>query len=238
MPARQSLLGGESTSFLPTDVTTATLLGWGDEASMNLDGGNNLTSWDAAGGSVIGTLTSNGGSDPATAVDVAINSQRAVTFDGSDNYVESSAFIAVTIPYHIFIVIQQVSWTSSDVLAYLHSSVSGTRPQIVQQTTTPNLCQVGSANCVSATLGTWYLLESLWKSGGYLQRLSDASAVTGGTPNPTPTSMDQFTLGAFPDGQRDGNVKIAGYAVYDGEVTGTDYSNIRTNYFNRVFGLW
>ena len=232
-----SVPAASGTPFLPTDVTTATLLGWGDENSMTLSG-DNLTNWTNNSGA-LSTLSTGGTATITTATDANINGRRKIILDGVDNHLESTIFTEIAQPYHLFLVFRPATWTDDDTIAYLDQTVSGNPSQINQNISSPaidHLAGTASVNAVSATLDTWWLLESYFNGGSSYQRLNEGSAVSGG--NPGTAGMDQFTIGAYPTGTRAAHMDVAGYALYDGTVSGADLSNLRDGYFNREFTLW
>lgn len=221
-------------TFLPTDVAGATLLAWYDETTMTLSG-SDLTSWTNRSGT-LPTLASAGAADPATATDAGINGKRAITFNGTNNYVQTTAFGAVTQAFHGFMVFNQVTWTNNDILVHKNDNVLTNR--IRQEGSTPEVKQssggAGGGNTISPVIGTWYLLETLWNGASSTQILGSGAAASGH--NPGTDSIDRLTIGAFDDGTLPANLKIADFVIFDGEVTGNDLTGLRS-YFTDTYGV-
>lgn len=220
------------TSFLPTDVTSAALIGWYDETTMTLSG-SNLTGWTNRSGT-LATLTSSGAADPATATVAAINGKRAVQFNGTNNHLLTAAFVALTDPIHHFLIFSHDTWTNNDRVLHLKDDINtgivrqrGVTPQV--QLTDSG----GDACAVSPTLGTWYLLETLWNGASSSQILGNGAAVTG---NPGALDMDRIAMGAADDGTLPCDVNIAEWTVFDGEVSAGDLTSLRS-YFNSTYGV-
>jgi len=171
-------------------------------------------------------------------VDALVNGHPAVRFDGTNDIMTSGAFASTSKPAHIFAVFNSVSWVNYD---RIYSSISSGEKLTLEQTgSTPQIQQVaGSArvNALSATLGTFFLVNSFFNAGASYQGLNDDSNV--GTANPgTQGAFTSISLAARAgDGSPWGNVEFAEFCLYNVEITGDDLTSLK-DYFNSRYALW
>lgn len=221
--------------FQPTSVTSATLQAWYNDKN-HVASGANVTGWNDASANGLDLLASRlPANDGGVVISAGLNGYDTVRFNGSTDGLQSATFTPITQPLHVFLVINQITWVS--VARILDMNTTNTS-LLYQRLSTPEIAHWAGAdaNKVSATTGSWFLVESLFDGASSKQRLNDAVAVSGD--NPGVGVPNEFTIGCASGGNSFSNIEVADLAVYDGEVTGSDLTSLRDSYYNGKFSLW
>jgi hypothetical protein len=228
--------GAGGASILPTDITG--LKAWyRADLGVTKDGSNLVASW-ADQAAVVGAVTE--GTNKPLWVASAVNGQPAIRFDGVNDILTSGAFSAIAGPHHIFMIFKQASWSSGERI--FTADAGGSAVLMVYQVgSTPNLSQFIStgANAVSATLDTYFLLQSYLEAGSTasFQSLNAGAKVTGSSPG-TASSPTRLALGGQAGQSFNTQIEIAEFIWYAGaEITGSNLTNLMS-YLQTRYGLW
>lgn len=135
-----------------------------------------------------------------------------VTFDGSNDYLKSSAF-TLNQPETVYFVGSQVTWTSTDRLYDGNAGASMTLRQVIG---TPQLgiTAGSSVNGASLALSTNGIIVSVFNGASSAIRVNRTAAVTGDAG--TLGNGGGFTLGSANDGTLNANITAQEVLVYSG----------------------
>ena len=209
----------------PDLPTTNLIHHWDAALGLTKDGGNNLSQWDDQ----IGSADWAQDGDTPLWVAGAVNGLPSIRFDGTDDSLDHST--AMNVPMHIFMVLNQISWSSSDIIM---DEPAGDF-ELSQRTSTPQIGfgLDGTPSNVSLAVGTWGLIHFLNQSTVAFISVNDGgeTAVSGNTSNSA-----GLNLGAKRTDARFSNIEVAEIAVYSAEVTGSPLTDAR-GYFEGKFNL-
>lgn len=160
-----------------------------------------------------------------TLVASQIDGYSSIRFDGTNDRLNDTSG-NFTQPLHVFIVMNQISFTSGDVIFGESGNVNN--PDLKQEGASPNLSGPGSTpDNADCTVGTWHLVD--W----YCDGASSEITVDGGTAATGGTVSSAFTGGlalANRGGTAFGNVEFAEIAIYSSQQTGSTLTEIE-DYF-------
>jgi hypothetical protein len=204
------------------------------DAGITKGGSDLISAWADLSGNAR-TLSEGTGANQPTWVDAVVAGRPIVRFDGSNDLLTSTSFTLAQ-PAHIFMVVNQDTWTANN---RLFSGNSSNSMAIVQGDSSPLVKQFNGStfvNSVSATLDTWFLLQSYWSSTASFQRLNAAAVVSGGD------GGSGGILGGFVLGNRQGadtasDVDVAELAIYSAQVTGASLDALMA-YFRTRYSLY
>lgn len=149
------------------------------------------------------TITLNGG---ATVI-----SASALYFDGTNDYLATGPFVLGQ-PITIYIVVQQVTWTSGD---YVIDGITSNGGAVIQTTSTPQL-NINAGSSVAANTGlslkTMGILTVVFNGATSSLQVGQAAATTG---NAGVNSMSGLTLGASGGAANFGNVAVNELLVFN-----------------------
>jgi len=168
--------------------------------------------------------------------DAGFNSQDAIAFT-EDVDILTLTGLSIAQPFSVFFAIRQNSWAANDRHIELHSSGNVLDIQNADATS-PNFFQYTGviANTISAmTIGTEFLLTSIFNGASASQQLNATAAVTGGTTGTA--TANQVRLGARTAGAYGADQDVAELVIIEGAVTGEDLTSMQT-YFNTRYSLW
>ena len=144
----------------------------------------------------------------------------------------SNGSVSVAQGFHMFFCLRQPSWILN---GYIFRD-SADHPFIDQGQTTPNLKHNGGSaggNEVSATLNTWWMLQSYFDGASSHQALNDGAESTG-------TSIGANTMTGLVLGAQAGGADslgaiydLAELAIYSAEVTGADLTQNQQHFSQR-----
>ncbi len=159
-------------------------------------------------------------------------SDGSVLFDGVDNFLKADTFTFVQ-PETIYILVNQVSWTSTDVL---YDGDAGTGGQLIQRGSSPQL-GLNAGTLLSGTngplIGTYGVMSVVLNGGSSRLQLNKDTALTG---NAGSNDMDGFTLAARPTGpDRFGNIQVKEVILYSGAHAADERTKV-IDYLNQVGG--
>jgi hypothetical protein len=214
-------------------VTTNLFVHFRADLGVTKDGSDLVSEWADQSGNGH-DLTSSGTKRP-TLLSANLNGKDVLDFDGSDdNLIVSSLSLAQ--PIHVFIVAKVNTWTSNDVILGFNPSTD--MESFVQNGSSPQLKQRAGEdfiNAISPTLGTAYLMQSLWNGSSSSQALNNDSAVTGGDGGTL--ALTTISVGAKTASTQYADCTIAELAIYSSVQTGDDLASLKS-YFNTRYSLY
>ena len=170
-----------------------------------------------------------------------VNGQPAIRFDGSNDVLSNSSVTGFG-DTHIYMVINQVSWTSGRYICRLRKS--GDSHSIQQLSSTPRIQHGGDAldtnECIPPSLGTFFLLNSRHDGATTsFNQINNDTAVTGGDPGSVNSGLTLIFLGANHTPAAFSNIEVAEWVIYAdaGTITGSDDTALK-NYFNARYALY
>jgi hypothetical protein len=168
-----------------------------------------------------------------------VNGYPGIRFDGSNDAINVSGITAFT-DAHLWIVFNPISWAAEDCIMACY--VGGGSHALNQHTSTPligHATDAASTNRVSATLGTWWLMNS-WVDGttSSYMGLNDNTEVTGGDPGSAQLNFTSCWLGTNSSENFPWNGEIAEVCVYSGGEVSSGNKVLLKEYFNARYALW
>ena len=169
--------------------------------------------------------------------DAGFNDQDAVDFNPQESLVLASLTLAQ--PFTVFAAIRANTWTTNKRLFDLNSSNAtlmiankdgASTPNVIQGVTVPN-----EVNAVSMTVGTEFLLTSVFDGASASQQLNNNTAVTGGSTGTT--ALNKIQLANRTDNATGADVTIAELIIIPSAVTGDDLASMQ-GYFNARYSFW
>jgi hypothetical protein len=204
------------------------------DLGITKDASNNIATWADQSGNAR-DLTE--GTNQPTWVASGVNGQPIVRFSGPASAVQLvSPSFTLGQPVHIFMVVQQDTWGSND---RLFSGNASNSMAILQGDSSPLVKQFNGStfvNSVSATLDTWFLLQSYWSSTASFQRLNAAAVVSGGDGG-SGGILGGFVLDNRQGGDTASDVDVAELAIYSAQVTGASLDALMA-YFRTRYSLY
>jgi hypothetical protein len=197
------------------------------------DASGAASAWADQSGNGVHLSEGTAGNRPAI-VPALFNGIAGLRFDGSNDRLSSGA-ISRAIPYHMFVVARQVSWSAADSMFGLQTSGSS---RLFQNSSSPRIYQAGNAaavNFVSPSIGATFFLSSFFNGAGSYQALNNGSIV--GPANHGNETMNIIRVGARGDLSNFANVEFAEIIICSSEVTGADLTALRA-YINERYALW
>lgn len=206
------------------------------DLGVTKDGSNLVSQWDDQSGNDDDLTT---GVAPLW-VDDLVNGYPAIRFDGSNDWLAKTGATAYDHP-HIFMVLNQVTWTSADVICYLW--VSGVSAVWQQKTSSPIITiggDTGDENPVTPpSLGTFFLLNGAndGTTAGFNQ-VNDDTIVTGASHGYDPINLTTVYLTTNTGPYNWGNIEVAEFIIYeDGPLSVSDRESVKS-YLNSRYALY
>ena len=219
--------------FANIPVTTNLFAHFRADLGVTKDGSDLVSGWADQSGN--GNDLASSGTKRPTWLSANLNGRDVLDFDGSDDNLIVSA-LSLAQPIHVFIVAKVNTWTSNDVILGFNPATD--MESFVQNGSTPQLKQrAGESfiNAISPTLGTTYLMQSLWNGGSSSQALNDDSAVTGGDGGSQ--ELTTISVAAKTAATQYADCTIAELAIYSSAQTGDALVSLKS-YFNTRYILY
>lgn len=204
------------------------------DLGVTKDGSDLVSQWDDQGPGGY-DLTSSGSSRPLWKAS-QVNGQDAIEFDGSDDeMVNAAAGFDIAQPFHVFLILKNVSWTSGGII--IEFGTAGGVSYLQQDTAGGDVRQYAGNNVNIVNIGTtnFALVQSFFNGASSYQAKNNDSAVTADAG--TQTLTNGITLARWHSDILEGNVSFAELAFFDAKIIGGDLAGLKT-YFNTRYNLW
>ena len=217
-------MGSVDLKFLPSQVDGLVLWPRFNQGITVIDSG--VSQWDDQSGE---------GNHFKQAVDANRMTKEAdgsVLGNGVDQFLQTDA-ITLNQPTEIFILVNPITWTSTDRIFDGRTNNGGT---LQQSGTTPQLRMLSVSTAlgnISPVLNIYSVIMTVFNSTSSILQLNNDSPVTG---DAGAGSMGGFTLGANGSLSQFGNAQVKELAVYDATLDAASRLQI-INYLARVGGL-
>ena len=223
-----SIRGTVTTSSIPAVLTDGNTVGWyiaDDLTTITKDGANLVSSWNdklASGHNLV----------QATGTNQPLWSSSGILFDGVDNYMQTATFTLIQ-PEFIYIVINQIAWTSDHIIFDGYTTAGGL---LYQRTTTPQIAAYAGSylNNTNLPVNTLGIVRVLFNGASSKVTVNATTPVTGagGSGN-----MAGFTLGNQGNhGGGYGNIQVKEVILRKVADNSTDEASIYS-YLKSKYGL-
>jgi len=159
----------------------------------------------------------------------ALQADGSILFDGVDDLISASGF-TLTLPYTIYLLGRQVSWTGND---RIFSGTSGSDVVGTQVGASPDVTfsSGGTSSTTEWLVGVYAALAIVFDAVDITVRVNNnAPSVGSGATN----NMEGFQLAVYTDGaQQFGNIQYKEVILYSGAHTTTQQSQV-INYLSRM----
>lgn len=205
------------------------------DVGITKDGSNFVSSWADQSGN--GRDLTEATNKPLW-VDSLVNGYPALRFDGANDLLSHITEFLTALPNHIFLILNQVSWTSTDQI------FAGTRAGIWvrQQGASPTMMVFnsgsGAGNGVSPSIGSFELINTLFPSGAAAKMALNDGAYSTGDATGSGETMGGIRIGSNSAGTGVfSNIEAAEILAYSAEKVGAELAELQT-YVNARYGLW
>jgi|TARA_R100000656_G_C3931787_1_gene124970 hypothetical protein len=224
--------GGGADASLPV-ITDTLLAHYRADLGVTKDESNLVSVWADQSDNGYDLLQDTAGDLP-TWVASGIGGKNTIRGDGTGTFM--NAVFTKAQPYHLFVIINQISWSGSPTSVIVGGIINDTHPAFIQRTSSPQIQQnagTATGNAISPALGVDSLIHGYW-SGANSYLVLDTGAQQGAT-NPGTIGITALTVFGKDDSHY-ANVDIAEICLYATEVDGDDLTTLQ-DYFNLRYTL-
>lgn len=222
-------------SFDPTNIANLEIWCRSDKG-ITLSG-SDVTGWADQSGNGNNFADSGSGARPSyttAASSSKFNSNAYLTFNGTSEYLDTGV-MAVSQPFHVFMVLRQLSWTANEKILAMASAGSLT---VEQNNSTPDIRHFAGSNvvhAVSPAINNDTLLQSFFNTTSSFQAIDNDASVSGS--NPGSNDLTHVMIANRPSGSLFANIDVAEIAIYSAQITGSNLTSLKT-YFNNRYSIW
>jgi hypothetical protein len=210
----------------PYPAVLDTARAWYDYLNSNVmkDGANAVYNWGDINPEGNDLLQALGSAQP-------LWTETGILFDGIQQFLKTLPFV-LDQPTFIYLVLKQVTWTSSRV--FMDGNANGTG-RIIQLSAAPGLKSYAGlfSSQLDLTIGTYGILRGLFNNSNSKFEINQTASWSGdaGTNN-----MGGLTLGSNGNGTANANIEVKGGAIFDKEPTPEENQAIY-DYFKTYYNL-
>ena len=163
----------------------------------------------------------------------------AMTFDGSNDVLESTDVKVAAVPHHIFVVWKPIGYTGGDKVITGASTAYQTQIFAAGGDQVYRIGAGAEGGDTTFTTGTWALLVAV-NNGASSSLGKNADSPTGASITSRPWETEITLAAQSPTAMAWGNHAVAELLIYDLVLTGATTSKLSEveNYINDQYGLW
>jgi hypothetical protein len=161
-----------------------------------------------------------------------INGLPSIRFDGTNDKLQAAFVLGA--PFSLYLVVNQISWTSNDCLA---AGQTGDNFSLLQSASSPNIRNWGgsgtSTENADLAVGVWGIVSNVFATGSGI-RVNNGTQSTGLTASVA--DRGGLTLAAHPTPSSFGNIELAEVLLYSGAHTSGNETTV-FNYLSARYGI-